>query len=87
MQDVPAIVHAPISKSFFYGSTGLKLDLAAQAFQRGNLNAPGATDGDLGYSVKAQLGLPGESGFAAVGPFTTWELKVLRPIPGSIFPT
>jgi hypothetical protein len=75
-QDIPMIVHAPIQKSFIYGSKGLKLDLATEVFERGDLQAGGAKDGDLGYAVDAALGLPGQSGFAAIGPFTTWQIKV-----------
>jgi hypothetical protein len=75
-QDVPMIVHAPIQKSFIYGSKGLKLDLATEVFKQGDLRARGAKDGDLGYAVDAALGLPGQSGFAAIGPFTTWRIKV-----------
>jgi len=79
IQDVPMVSHAKVRKEFVYRSEGLKLDLAARTFQRGEHIE---TDGDLGYSPEAELGLPGKEGFAAIGPFTTWKIEVPSSNPG-----
>ena len=77
IDDVPRVAHAPVSKTFVYGSAGLALDLAKNTFSKGKLHGiPGAQDGDLNYSENAELGLPGEKEYAAIGPFATWQIEV-----------
>jgi hypothetical protein len=83
VDDVPEVVHGAIQKEFTYGSKPLKLDINAGIFQRGQFkNIPGAKDGHLDYLPTAELGLPGQTGYAAVGPFATWMLRVPASNPG-----
>ena len=77
LNKVVQVAHAPVSKTFVYGSAGLALDLAKSTFSKGKLRGiSGAQDGDLNYSENAELGLPGEKAYAAIGPFATWQLDV-----------
>jgi hypothetical protein len=77
INNVPRVAHASVSKTFIYGSAGLALDLAKDTFFKGKLRGiSGAQDGDLNYSQNAELGLPGEKEYAAIGPFATWQLEV-----------
>jgi hypothetical protein len=69
------IVHGPVLLPFRYSAEGLEFD---GHFTPGKIDGvPGSEDGDLGYSAKAtELGLPGTTGYAAIGPFATWRLIV-----------
>jgi hypothetical protein len=76
--DDPRLVHTPLRVPFIYKADGMMFD-PGKGFVPGKIkNIPGAEDGDLGYSLKAQLGLPGSSGYAAIGPFAVWRLIVRK---------
>jgi hypothetical protein len=77
--DDPRIIHTPVRIPFIYKADGLMSDPVKGHFVPGKIeDVPGAEDGDLGYSLKAQLGLPGSNGYAAIGPFAVWRLIVRK---------
>jgi hypothetical protein len=77
--DDPRIIHTPLRIPLIYKADGLMFDRGKGHFVPGKIkDVPGAEDGDLGYSLKAQLGLPGSNGYAAIGPFAVWRLIVRK---------